>query len=302
MGLTRCDGCAQSCPALAAATPFILLMTPSIVVFTDFSAAAERARSYAAALAVCLKAQVHLLHVYPPAPEEARVGPGTHARDASENRRLLVQVAADMLGSTTATTVEADWDEAVSEIIRLHQPLLLVAGLTATDGPPNEWSSTRILPLAYQTGYPLLLVPEHLPNAALRPPHCLALAVRDKSFRLAPKATVVAGLLDALRMVPVPVTVFPPEEATSGEQGLRSAQECGLTATLYRSSLHRVIGNQPARGILQAVHELSADMLTLLDPGHGWVYNLFNDNTIEQVLRHARVPVLLLSTEVSILN
>ena len=277
-------------------------MTPSIVVFTDFSAAAERARSYAAVLAVCLAAQVHLLHIYPPVPKKAGEDPETHARDVSENRRLLVQVAADMLGSATATTVEADWDEAVSNIIRLHQPLLLVAGLTATDSPPNEWSSTRILPLAYQTGYPLLLVPEHLPNAALRPPHCLALAIRDRPFQLAPKATVVAGLLNALRIVAVPVTVFPSEAATSGEQGLRSAQECELTATLYRSSLHRVVGERLAQGILQAVHELSADMLTLLDPGHGWVYNLFNDNTIEQVLRHTRVPVLLLSAEVGKVN
>ena len=276
-------------------------MTPSIVVFTDFSAAAERARSYAAVLAACLGAEVHLLHVYPPAPVAARVGRvmhATHARDVRRNRRLLAQVAADMLGSATATTVEAEWDEAVWAAISQYRPLLLVAGLTATDMPPDEWSSTRILPLAYRTGYPLLLVPEHLPNTALRPPRCLALAVRDAPFRLAPKATVVSGLLNALRILAVPVTVFPPDEATAGELGLHSAQECGLAATLYRSALHRVVGEQPALGILQAVQELSADVLTLLDPGHGWVYNLFNDNTIEQVLRHTRVPVLLLSAEV----
>ena len=276
-------------------------MTPSIVVFTDFSTAAERARSYAALLAVYLGAQVHLIHVYPLAPVAARLSgalQATHARFVRRNRQLLARVAADMPGAATATTVEADWDEAVREAIRQHQPLLLVAGLTATDMPPDEWSSTHILPLAYQTGHPLLLVPEHLPNTALRPPHCLAFAVRDAPFRLAPKAIAVARLLNALRIRAVPVTVFPPDEATTGEHGLRSARECELVATLYRSSLHRVIGEQPAKGILQAVEELSADMLALLDPGHGWVYNLFNDNTIEQVLRHARVPVLLLAAEV----
>ena len=276
-------------------------MNSTIVVFTDFSAAAERARSYAAVLAASLGAEVHLIHVYPPAPVAARVGRvmhATHAREVRRNRRLLSQVAADMPGSATSTTVEADWDEAVREAIRLHLPLLLIAGLAAAEGPLDEWSSTRILPLAYQTGYPLLLVPEHLPSTALCPPRFLALAVRDAPFRLAPKATVVARLLNALRIVAVPVTVFPLEEATTGEHGLRSAQECGLAATLYRSTLHRVVGEQPAQGILQAVHELSADMLTLLDPGHGWVYNLFNDNPIEQVWRHARVPVLRLSAEV----
>ena len=280
-------------------------MNPSIVVFTDFSAAAERARSYAAVLAVCLGAEVYLIHIYPRTPVVARAGGATHATHARfvrRNRRLLAQVATDMPGSATATTVEADWDETVHAAINLHRPLLLVAGLTAADMPPDEWSSTRILPLAYQTGYPLLLVPEHLPNTALRPPRCLALAVRDEPFRLAPKAIVVARLLNALRILAVPVTVFPPEEATTGEHGLRSAQECGLVATLYRSSLHRVVGEQPAQGILQAVHELSADMLTLLDPGHGWVYNLFNDNTIERVLQRTRVPVLLLSAKVGSLD
>ena len=85
-----------------AAPPFVLPMTTSIVVFTDFPAAAEWARSYAAVLAVCLGAQVHLLHVYPPAPEAARVGTGIPTRDVSKNRRLLVQVAADRPGSATA--------------------------------------------------------------------------------------------------------------------------------------------------------------------------------------------------------
>ena len=43
--------------------------------------------------------------------------------------------------------------------------------------------------------------------------------------------------------------------------------------------------------------ELSADVLVLLDPGHGWVRKLFSGSVIDEVLRHTLVPVLLLATQ-----
>ncbi|WP_158022983.1 hypothetical protein, partial [Hymenobacter coccineus] len=47
---------------------------------------------------------------------------------------------------------------------------LVLAGLTATDGPLDGLLSNRALPLPHQTGYPLLLVPERLPAARPAPP------------------------------------------------------------------------------------------------------------------------------------
>ena len=53
--------------------------------------------------------------------------------------------------------------------------------------------------------------------------------------------------------------------------------------------------NEPAPAILQAVQELSADVLALIDGGPGWMHKLLTDSVIEQVLRKTTVPVLLLS-------
>ncbi|MBU6123268.1 universal stress protein [Hymenobacter siberiensis] len=274
-------------------------MKPTLLVLTDSSPAAERARAYAAVLAAPLGAEVHLLHVYPTPPTTARVGQVMRATNAGYVRRerhALEEVAAAMPVATTATTVAQVWDEAVQEALHQHQPLLVIAGLTATDGLLDEWLSNRALPLAHETGYPLLLVPQNLPTAALRPPRCLALAVRDQSFTLTPQALALTPLLAALGATVVPATVARPDEPTAGRHGLTAARECGLTPALAGSSLHRVVGEAPAAGLQQAVAELSADMLVLLDPGHGWISKLFGNSVIDEVLRHTQVPVLLLAT------
>ena len=277
-------------------------MKPALLVLTDSSPAAERARAYAAVLAAPLGAEVHLLHVHLTPPTTSRVAAvmyATNARNVRRERHALERVAADLPVPATATTVDADWDEAVREALERHRPLLLVAGLTATDGRLDEWFSNRAVPLAYQTGYPVLLVPEHLPTTALRPLRCLALAVRDQSFKLTPEAAALTTLLKALDATVVPVTVVPPGELATGQYGLQAARECGLTEALSHSSLHRVVGEEPAAGLRQAVDELSADVLALLDPGHGWVNKVFGGSVIDEVLRQSSVPVLLLATRES---
>ena len=273
-------------------------MKPSILVLTDFSPAAERARAYAAVLAAPLGAEVHLVHVHPTPPLASRVGKGmraTNKRHVRQQRHSLEQVAADFPGSATAETVEAGWDEAVRQALDKYRPLLLMAGLTATHGPFDEWLSNRPVPLARETGYPLLLVPAHLPDAALHAPKCMVLAVNDRPFALAPKAKALATLFDALATEIVTVTVVPAAGWNGGGQGHRAAQQSGLAVMMPRSQLHLMVGPEPAPCILQAVQELSVDVLALVDLGHGWFHQLVIDSVVDQVLRATTVPVLLLS-------
>lgn len=277
-------------------------MKPNLVVLTDFSPAAERARAYAAVLAAPLGAELHLIHVFLPTPTATEYGmvlPYIDEGYVQETRRSLQQVAAALPVPATAELIETSWYEAVEQAVHQHQPLLLVAGLTATHGQLDEWLSNRALPLAHRTGYPLLLVPEHLPDSALRLPARLALAVEDRRFRLAASATAVAPLLDMLGLDIVTVSVLRQEERANGWEGLKAAQHCGLAAAMPQSGLHKVIGDLPAEGILEAAKELSADVVGLLDQGHGWIHKLFRGSIIDHVLRHSPVPVLLLSAEIT---
>jgi nucleotide-binding universal stress UspA family protein len=273
-------------------------MKPSIVVLTDFSLAAERARAYATALAAPLGAELHLVHIFPPLTTTTAYGaalPSPNHRYGPENRRHLQQVADMLPVPATADLLEADWYEAVEQTIRRYRPLLLVSGLTATDGMLDEWLSTRTLPLAYETGYPLLLVPENLSDEAMHPPHCLALAVEDQPFALTPAERAASLLFDKLDCTIIPVTVLPPARSAGGWEGLHAARQCGLSARLPQAKLHKVVAEKPAPGVLRAVTELEADVVALLDQGHEWAHTLFSGSTIDQVLRHAQVPVLLLA-------
>lgn len=193
----------------------------------------------------------------------------TTARYVWRERHALETVAAAMSVPATATTVATDWNEAVQQALDQHHPLLLIAGLTATGGLLDEWISNRALPLAHETGYPLLLVPEHLPTAALRLPRCLALAVRNQAFTMTPEAQALRPLLAAPDATVVPTTIARPNEPNAGRHVLTAAQECGLTPGLVGSSLYWVSG-RGARGRSAANRrELSADVLVLLDPSHG---------------------------------
>ena len=273
-------------------------MKPNIVVLTDSSPAAKQARAYAAILAAALGAEVHLVYVYPSPPMTSRVAAmlqATNERYVRQERRALEQLAADYPVPATADTLETGWDEAVQQALDKYRPLLLVAGLTATNGQFDEWLSNRTLPLARETGYPLLLVPAHLPAEALRPPRCLLLAVENRPFALTPQARMLSTLFDALATEIITVTVVPGLGQEGTEDGLRAARQSELAATMPRSPLHTVVGSAPAAGILDAVQELSADVVALIDIGHGWMHKLLVDSVIEQVLREVSVPVLLLS-------
>lgn len=284
-------------------------MKPSIVVLTDFSPAAERARAYATALAAPLGAVIHLLKVHIPAPVNPEIGRvlyATNARYVQDERHSLEQLAANLPGPATAELAETSWSEAIRQALNQHRPLLIVAGLTATDGLLEELFSNRALPLAHETGYPLLLVPQHLPDSALHPPHRLALAVEDKAFQLVSNATTITPLLNALDPEIVVVTVVTAEAAEqddAGHHGLRAAQQCGLAESIAGSHLHRAVSERQSSehatdGIRQAVSDLSIDLLVMLDPDHGWLHKLFRGSVIDQVLRQTKVPVLLLSAHV----
>ncbi|MBH8568622.1 universal stress protein [Microvirga sp. STS02] len=276
-------------------------MVPNIVVLTDFSLAAERARAYAAVLAAPLDAELHLVHVFLPVPVVTEYGLVLPARDEDyvpETCRCLRHVAETMPVPTTAEVLEADWLGAIAQAREKYQPMLIVAGLTATNGFLDEWFSNRAAPLPRQTGCPLLLVPEHLPDTALHQPRRLALAVEDRPFRLAPAARVVAPLLEGLDLDVVAVTVLSEADSLGGWHGLRAAQHSDLTDGMASCGLHKVVGEEPGPGILEAVHELEADLVALLDRGHGLAHKVFIGSVIDYVLRRTPVPVLLLSAHI----
>lgn len=271
-------------------------MNPTFVVLTDSSPADEPTLAYAAALAAPLGASLHLVHVLdtPLATVLAYGPPQPDTEYVQAVHLALTQAAARLSVPTTVEVIEGNWQGAHEQALATYQPALLIAGLTATNGPADEWLSNRALPLAHQTGYPLLLIPEYLPKAAVHPPRCVVLAVEDQPFQLTPQGQALAPLFDQLACSITPVTVVPPDDELRGDIALQAVQQCGLAANLVQSKLHRVRDAHPASGIWQAADESEADLVILLDQGHGWLHKLFSGSVIADVLRYSQVPVLLL--------
>jgi nucleotide-binding universal stress UspA family protein len=280
-------------------------MQPTFVVLTDFSPAGDRACAYAAALAAPLGAALHLVHVFSLPFTSPRMAVAMRAASAAhvlEDSQLLQQKAGELPLPATTQVIEADWAGAVAQVLAEYHPLLLVAGLTATDGPFDEWVSNRPLPLAYQTGYPLLLVPENLPEAALHPPRRLLLAVEDRPFQLSPEAQLLGPQLDVLGCQVFVATVRPPDAPPASQAGLRAAWQCGLALAFTKAELRQVVDARPASGIWQAADELEADLVVLLDQGHGWAHKVFSGSVIADVIRFSQVPVLLLAAHLGAEN
>jgi nucleotide-binding universal stress UspA family protein len=273
-------------------------MQPILVVLTDFSPAGDRACAYAAALAAPLGAALHLVHVFSMPFTSPRMAVAMHeaiAEHVQEDSWRLQQKASELPLPATTQIIEADWVEAMAQVLADYHPLLVVVGLTATDGPFSEWRSNRPLPLAHQTGYPLLLVPENLPLAALHPPRRLLLAVEDQPFQLSPEAQLLGPQFDRLGCQMFVTTVLPPDAPTDGQAGLRAAQQCGLGAAMAQAELRQVTDARLASGIWQAADELEADLVVLLDQGHGWAHKVFSGSVIADVVRYSQVPILLLA-------
>jgi nucleotide-binding universal stress UspA family protein len=276
-------------------------MQPTIVVLTDFSPAGDRAGAYAAALAAPLGAALHLVHVFSMPFTSPRMAVAMHeaiAEHVQEDGWRLQQKASALPLPATTQVVKADWAGAVAQVLAEYQPLLLVAGLPITGGLFSKWLLNRPLPLVHQTGYPLLLVPENLPQADLHPPRRLLLAVEDRPFQLSTEAQQLGPQLDRLGCQTFVATVLPPDHPTSGEAGLHAARHCGLASALAQAELRKVIDARPASGIWLAADELEADLVVLLDQGHGWAHKVFSGSVIADVIRFSQVPVLLLAAQV----
>lgn len=276
-------------------------MPPTLVVLTDFSPAGDRACAYAAALAAPLGAALHLVHVFSMPFTSPRMAVAMHeaiAEHVQEDSWRLQQKASELPLPATTQVVEADWAEAVAQVLAEYQPLLLVAGLPIASGPLSKWLIERPLPLVHQTGYPLLLVPENLPPADLHPPRRLLLAVENQPFQLSPEAQLLRPQLDILGCQTFVATVVSPDAPPAGQAGLHAAQRCGLASALAQAELRQVVDARPAAGIWQAADEVEADLVVLLEQGHGWAHKVFSGSVIADVIRFSQVPVLLLAAQV----
>ena len=269
-------------------------MTPSIVVLTNFFAVSNRALSYAAGLAVPLKASLLLLH----ARHNELLAPAEFAsRHTAEGevRTLyaLEKLAAEQPVATMVDISNFSLAEAVQEVVGQRPPLLVVMGRTGAEPAPEDLVTDTAMDLLRHTPYPLLVIPPA--GWDQFPPRRLLLAVDGEPFRLAEYHDVLSQLLLAnhgtLSLVQVTDNA---ETAPHPAAVLDSVRTNNLVPELAESSLRQVHQNTVVGGILQEAAGQQADMLVVIARRHSLLGGLFHRSVTAQLLRESAIPVLVL--------
>ena len=271
-------------------------MASPLVVLTDFFAVTNRALSYAAALALPLKAELVLLHVR----HNTLLSPDDYSRatPVSQHKtdQALQKLAADQPVPTQVDVSEEFLPDAVKEAVRRHHPLLLVMGRPGSATAPEELLTSTAMDLLRNAPYPLLVIPAAGWDAF--PPRRLLLAVDGEPFQLAQHQDVLRQLLAATQGTLDIVRVMDDEHSRLGAVAvLETVRENDLRDLLPENRLHEVYHPEVVAGVLQEASRQEADLLVVVARNHSVLGGLFHSSVTAQILRDSPIPVLVLPAE-----
>lgn len=272
-------------------------MTPSILVLTDFFAVTNRALSYAAGLAVPLRASLTLLHarhneLLAPAAFSSRSTP----EGVQRTFYALEKLAADQPVTTEVDVSEFTLAEAVEEVVQHHPPLMLVLGRPGADAQPPDLVADTVMQLQRNVPYPILVVPAAAWDVFV--PRRLLLAVDGEPFNLVEYQEVVSQLLHATHATLDVVHVIADGEATPDPTAvLDSVRTNDLVSELEDNRLHQVYHHTVVAGVMQEAARQQADMLVVVARRHSLLGGLFHRSVTAQLLRESAIPVLVLPAE-----
>lgn len=275
-------------------------MNPTFLVLASLSPNTERAAHYAAALGAPLPARLALLHLYHDPlldPELVTVTTAGAYRSQAAVAADLRALAAHLPVPATVTVSVQGLSEAVREAVGRTAPLLLAMGLSTEHDALDHLLHNQALPALRATHRPLLLVPEAAP--APRVPGRVVVAIDAEPFRPNAAARALAPLLAAWQAAYTVAHITAPGErqAYPGQRALGQLRMSGLLPPTTPLELYEEHNLPPAAGILQALDETRADLLVLIARPRSFLGRLFHRSITAKVLRHSRVPVLLLPVE-----
>ena len=275
-------------------------MTPSILVLADLSAATERAAQYAAALGTPLHAELTLLHFYHDPLLELELAAVTLAqidRNQADTAAALRAVAQRLPVPVEVRVSVAPMPAAVAEAVDRRRPLLLAMGLTTEHNLLDQVLHNQVLPVLRSTHEPLLLVPEAGP--APRVPRRVLVAVDGEPFTPTAAGRALAPLLAAWEaaFTAVHVKAHHAQLASPGKMAQADLLASGLLPPGTAVGLYEESHVSPGAGVLQAIDDTQADLLVLLARPRSFLERRFRRSVTAQVLRHCRVPVLLVPVD-----
>lgn len=264
----------------------------TLLVLTDFSAAADHALHYAAALAAPGGAHLVLLHVLPGRfhPDALLTTPAAATEDDAHAllRQRLLALPAELPASAAVASGEVAAE--VAAAVRQREVSLVILGRPDLGPVPDELARTTSLSLLNHLPCPLLVVPQS--GAAAGPPRHALLAADDQPL---PHTPGTAELRPLLGQASVTVAFVASEEAAADPaRAFANARQSGLLAGFGEAREQGFSATSPAAGLADATALLQPDLLVLVARRRSLLGSLFHQSVTAAVVREAQVPVLVL--------
>jgi nucleotide-binding universal stress UspA family protein len=294
-----------------------MLKNPLFVVLLDSSRESEGTLAAAFALAERCGAQVHLLDAAPhrgPSVLDAAhvVGPEARASASRIGVRLeqaILTAKRDGLRVRTVTR-RGEATKVITAYVQLAKASLLITGKHY--GTPRWWRSPGVVSsLRSSVPVPLLVIPSQFVATRKKSP-LFGHIVSAIDFTVA-SAVGARAIVDLSRRTGARLTLvhalkgFPNRTVFSGSQALRVAKSArGHTAQVAERLRRQMPGDvrvrvearvttgHPHRAILQTADEVQADLIVMGVPPRRRFDDVLFGSTLRRVLRHAKIPVLVL--------
>jgi nucleotide-binding universal stress UspA family protein len=257
----------------------------TILLATDFSAAADNAALYAVRLAQQLGASIHILHVYEmpismndvPVMMVSAEELKKNADHGLERVKELIEKNGPALSVATESRLGALAAE-IKDCCTELQPLLVVAGKHGASGVERFLFGSSTLSIIRHAGAPVLAVPEAATECRIQQ---VALAVDDESAHQ--HVAVLEQLLQRLgaSLHLVHVQLHNKEAHTSAPILLHLNPQC-----------HVVQAEDFAKGMEQFLQTHRIDLLAMMPHEHSWMERVFFKTHTAELLEKIRIPIL----------
>jgi len=268
----------------------------TFIVPTDFSHNARHASAYAVQLALQLKAQILLIHVYeaPVAVSEYSVSE-LHFEKMKEviekqleNRKQELELEYGKEVPIRILALNADLVGNIQKLYENPESRLVVIGLTGA-GMANFFLGSNTLNIVHNVGRIVLTVP---PFTKFRPIRKVVFACDMQNVTVtvpAERIKRIMKLLDAQLLV---LNIIRKEAATpEGE-----AEKEKLTQMLegISFSFHTISQNDIIEGIKDFAQEQTADLIAIIPRKRDFLENLLRPNHTKAMLFKSNIPILTL--------
>lgn len=269
----------------------------TIIIATDFSAAASHAAAYAAKLAPSLGAKrLVLYHSYHSTsmPSGELVPPTADYQQACK-KQLDADKATLSQGLAPGIAIETYANDkallaGIEELAQETQAGLLVAGVTGKGRLEKFLVGTQTINLARKSSIPTLLVPH---QAVFRPIERIVFTSDLEKIMQTTPLSAIRQWVDRLGAKLSIVNV-----SESGKRfNIDSIPEQYDLHELFEAlepDYHFTEESDVAKGIMKLVRDLGAGLVISIPKSHGFFESLFRRNVTTALAHHTDVPLLLL--------